>query len=123
MERFTLRYKAQHVTRFVTVQFIALVGWLVVQSFFSLSALGRTLPFAIIIVVEMVWWIATLGIMFLLFQREYNSFVQSALEVDEANSRLRRVTNQMLLNLQEQRAEEKRGHGGERTSSDGRDIS
>ena len=120
MERLTLRHKAQHVTRFVTVQLIALVGWLVVQSFFSLSSLGRTLPFAFMIVVETIWWLATLVIMFLLFQREYNYFVQSALEVEEANSRLRRATNQMLLNLQEQRTQEKSEHEGERTRNDGR---
>ena len=110
MERLTLRDKAQHITRFATIQFIALVGWIIVQSFFSLSSPGRTLPFALMIVVETVWWIATLVIMFLLFQREYNYFVHSALEVEEANSSLRRVTNQMLLSLQEQRIREKSEH-------------
>ncbi len=120
MKRFTLRHKAQHVTRFLTVQFIALIGWLVVQSFFSLSQLGQTLPFAVMIIVETIWWIATLVIMFLLFQREYDRFVHSALEVEEANNRLRRVTNQMLLNLQEQRTQGKSDHGVEHTSNDGR---
>ena len=110
MERLTLRDKAQHITRFVTIQFIALVGWIIVQSFFSLSPLGRTLPFMLTIIVEAIWWIATLAIMFLLFQREYRRFVQSASELEEANSRLRRVTNQMLLNLQEQRVREKSEH-------------
>ncbi len=113
MERSTLRNKAQHVTRFVTIQFIALVGWLIVQSFFSLSSLGRSLPFVLMIIVEAIWWIATLVIMFLLFQREYNRFVQSAFELEEANMRLRRVTNQMLVNLQEQHAQEKSEHGKE----------
>ncbi len=107
MEQFTLRHKAQHVTRFLTVQFIALAGWLTVQSFFSLSPLGHSLPFALMIIVETIWWIATLVIMFLLFQREYNSFVRSVIELEEANSRLRKATNQVLVNLQEQRTQEK----------------
>lgn len=110
MEQLTLRHKAQHVTRFLTVQFIALVGWLIVQSFFSLSPLGHSLPFALMIIVETIWWIATLVIMFLLFQREYNSFVRSAIELEEANSRLRNVTNQMINNIQQQHNQERSEH-------------
>ncbi len=120
MEQFTLRHKAQHVTRFVTIQLIALVGWLLVQSFFSLSPLGQNLPFVVMMIVETIWWIVTLVIMFWLFQREYNAFVQSALELEEANSRLRRATNQMLLNLQEQRTQEKSEHGAEHMPNEGR---
>src|SRR2546421_6542811 len=89
MAQFNMRHHSQRVIRFVTVQLIALVGWIVVQSLFSLSSFGRTLPFALMIVVEAVWWIATLLIMFLLFQREYNRFAQAALELEEANRRLR----------------------------------
>jgi hypothetical protein len=68
-----------------------------VQSFFSLSALGRTIPFAVTIVIEAIWWIAPLVIMFLLFRREYNSFVRAVLELEEANKSLRRATNDFLL--------------------------
>jgi tellurite resistance protein TehA-like permease len=99
MERFAMRHHAQRVTRFVTVQLIALVGWILVQSFFSLSPLGRTLPFALMIVVETIWWIATLVIMFLLFQREYRRFVQAVLDLEEANRRLRQRTNTIFNQL------------------------
>src|SRR5436309_14599636 len=99
MTFFTLRYHAQRVTYFVTVQLIALVGWILVQSFFSLSPLGRTLPFALMIVVEAIWWIATLLIMFVLFQREYKRFVKMALDLEEANRRLRMMTNNILSQI------------------------
>src|SRR5215471_14564795 len=97
MELLSMRQRSRRITWFVTVQFIALVGWIIVQSFFSLSALGRTIPFAVTIVIEAIWWIATLVIMFLLFRREYNSFVRAVLELEEANKNLRRATNDFLL--------------------------
>ena len=97
MELLSMRQRSRRITWFVTVQLIALVGWILVQSFFSLSALGHTIPFAVTIVIEAIWWIATLVIMFLLFRREYNGFVKAVLELEEANKRLRKATNDMLL--------------------------
>ena len=97
MEVLTLRQRARRITWFVTVQLIALVGWILVQSFFSLSTLGRTIPFAVTIVIEAIWWIATLVIMFLLFRREYHDFVHAVLELEDANKRLRRATSSFLL--------------------------
>ena len=108
MATFNMRQHAQRVTYFVTVQLIALVGWILVQSFFSLSPLGRTIPFAVVIVVEAIWWIATLVIMFVLFQREYRRFVQAALELEDANRRLRGVTNTILGELGNQGNQEER---------------
>src|SRR5439155_7294108 len=97
MDLLTMRQRARRITWFVTVQLIALVGWIFVQSFFSLSALGHTIPFAVTIVIEAIWWIATLVIMFLLFKREYNGFVKAVLELEEANKSLRKATNDFLL--------------------------
>jgi hypothetical protein len=97
-----MRQRASRVTRFATVQLIALVGWIIVQSFFSLSTPGRTIPFELTMVIEAIWWIATLVIMFLLFRREYNSFVQAALELEDANNRLREATNRVLNELKHQ---------------------
>lgn len=97
MELLTMRQRSRRITWFLTVQLIALVGWILVQSFFSISALGRTIPFAVTIVIEAIWWIATLVIMFLLFRREYNSFVKAVIELEEANKNLRRATNDYLL--------------------------
>ncbi len=103
-----MEQRANRITRFVTVQLIALVGWIIVQSFFSLSPLGRTIPFAVTMVIEAIWWIATLVIMFLLFRREYNRFVQAVLELEEANRRLRETTNNVLLELRNQSNQEER---------------
>jgi hypothetical protein len=97
MELLTMRQRSRRITWFLTVQLIALVGWILVQSFFSLSTPGRAIPFAVTIVIEAIWWIATLVIMFLLFKREYNGFVKAVLELEEANKSLRRATNDFLL--------------------------
>ncbi len=102
MELLSMRQRSRRITWFVTVQLIALVGWIIVQSFFSLSALGRTIPFAITIVIEAIWWIATLVIMFFLFRREYNGFVRAVLELEDANKSLRRATNDYLLERRSQ---------------------
>lgn len=103
-----MQQRANRITRFVTVQLIALVGWIIVQSFFSLSSLGRTIPFAVTMVIEAIWWIATLVIMFLLFRREYNRFVRAVLDLEEANRRLRETTNNVLLELRNQGNQEER---------------
>ena len=100
MQGITMRDRAQRVSRFIIVQFIALVGWIIVQSTFSLTSLGRTIPFALMMVIEAIWWIVTLGIMLVLFRREYNRFVQSAVDLEDANRKLREATNQILAQIQ-----------------------
>src|SRR6266581_4524335 len=99
MEQSGMQKRAYRVRRFLIVQLIALIGWIIVQSFFSLSPFGRTIPYAITIVIEAVWWIATLVIMFVLFKQEYDSFVRAVLDLEEADTRLRGVTNNILLEL------------------------
>ncbi len=109
MQQLTMRQKAHRVTRFVIVQFIALVGWIIVQSFFSLSPPGRTIPFALIMVIEAIWWIATLAIMLRLFIWEYSRFVQSAVELEDANRKLREATNQILAQIRGQSTQAESG--------------
>jgi hypothetical protein len=98
-----IEQRASRITRFVVVQLIALIGWIIVQSFFSLSLPGRAIPFTVTIVIEAVWWIITLVIMFLLFRREYKSFVQAAVELEDANKRLREATNRVLYEIKTHR--------------------
>ncbi len=74
---------AYRVSYFVTVQLIALIGWIIVQSLFTLTVL-HIVPFPVVMVIETIWWIATLVIMFVLFRRVYNGFVQAVLELEEA---------------------------------------
>jgi len=103
-----MQERAYRISRFVTVQLIALVGWIIVQSFFTLSPPGRTIPFTLIMVIEAIWWTATLVIMFLLFRREYNNFVQAVLDLEDANRRLRHSTNTALSGLINQSDQEGR---------------
>src|SRR5712692_396091 len=94
-----MQQRSYRITRFVTIQLIALVGWIIVQTSFTLSPLGRTIPFPLIMVIETIWWIATLVIMFLLFKQEYNRFVKAVVDLEEANKRLRHATNTALSGL------------------------
>ena len=96
MAALNMNRRAYRVSYFVTVQLIALIGWIIVQSLFTLTVL-RTVPFGIVMVIETIWWIATLVIMFLLFRRIYNDFVQSVLDLEEANRKLRERTNSFLF--------------------------
>jgi magnesium-transporting ATPase (P-type) len=107
MKLYSIEHRAYRVTWFLTVQLIALIGWIIVQSFFSLSPLGQNLGFTPTIVVEAIWWIATLVIMFVLFKREYNSFVKAALDLEQADKKLRETTNNILSDLRNQREQEK----------------
>ena len=97
-----MQQRASRVTVFATVQTIALVGWIIVQSTFSLSPFGHNIPFPVTIVIEAIWWALTLVIMFVLFRKEYNRFVQSVLELEEANTVLRQRTNSALFDLKNQ---------------------
>lgn len=99
MNAFSLQLKAQRVTRFLLVQFCALAGWIAVQLFFALSPLGHTLSFPAIMIIESIWWMALLLLMLRLFLHEYNRFVQAALDLEDANLRLRRRTNSLLEQL------------------------
>jgi hypothetical protein len=106
-----MQQRASRITVFVTVQTIALVGWIIVQSTFTLSPFGRNIPFPVIMVIETIWWIATLVIMFVLFRREYARFVQSVVELEEANKVLRQRTNSALFELRDQGNQEEKSSG------------
>lgn len=106
MAAIPMQQRAYRITYFVTVQLIALVGWIIVQSLFSLSPLGRNIPFAVTIIIETIWWIATLVIMFMLFRREYNNFVKAVVDLEEANNRLRNTTNTIFQGLRNQENQE-----------------
>ena len=95
----SMRQHAQRMNWFVTVQFIALIGWIIVQSTFTLSPFGRNISFPVIMIVETIWWIATLVIMFFMFRRLYNNFIRSAIDLEDANKRLRDTTNSILKDM------------------------
>jgi len=99
--RFTMRQKSRRVIRFVVIQCIALIGSIAVQSFFSLFPVAQTLPFILVIFIEAVWWSGLLLLMLLLFLLEYNRFVQAAVDLEEANRRLRLETNGLFQQMRE----------------------
>lgn len=101
-----MRQKSNRVIRFVGIQFTALIGWVAVQSFFSLSSFGQTLPFALIIVIEGIWWGGLLFIMFLLFLSEYRRFAQAAIDLEDANTRLREETNRLFRQVRQAQKED-----------------
>jgi len=99
MAMLTISQHANSVRRFVIIQLVALIGWILVQTFFTLSPPGRTVPFSVIIIIEAIWWAVTLVLMFLVFRRIYESFAQAAVDLEEANKRLRQRTNTILSDL------------------------
>lgn len=96
MAAISVQQRAYGISYFMTTQLIALIGWIIVQSLFSLSPIGQTIPFPIMMVVETIWWIATLVIMYWLFRRIYNNFVKAVSDLEDANNRLRSATNRFL---------------------------
>lgn len=96
MATLSMSRRAYRISYFVTVQLIALIGWIIVQTVFTLSPLAHYISFPLIMVIETIWWIATLVIMFWLFRRIYNDFVKSVIDLEDANKRLRERTNVFL---------------------------
>lgn len=99
MAMLNMSERARRITWFVTVQLIALVGWIIVQSLFSLSPISSSLSFTAKLIIEAIWWIATLVIMFVLFRREYNGFVKAVLDLEDANRKLRKAASDLLIEI------------------------
>ena len=94
-----LRERANRISSFLTVQLIALIGWIIVQSLLFVSPISNSLPFIGKMIIETIWWILTLVIMFYLFRRIYNRFVKAVLDLEDANKRLRKATSDLLQEI------------------------
>src|ERR1051326_3621430 len=94
-----LRERANRISSFLRVQLIALIGWIIVQSIFFVTPISDSLPFIIKMVIETIWWIATLVIMYLLFKRIYDRFVKAVVDLEDANKRLRQATSELLQGM------------------------
>jgi Sec-independent protein translocase protein TatA len=66
--------------------------------------------YMLIIFIEAVWWSGLLLLMLLLFLFEYNRFVQAAVDLEEANRRLRLETNGLFQQMRE-KSRASRGQG------------
>lgn len=94
-----LRERANRISSFLTIQLIALIGWIIVQTLLFTTPISGSVPFIVKMVIETIWWIATLVIMFYLFRRIYDRFVKSVLDLEDANKRLRQATNELLQRM------------------------
>ncbi len=94
-----MRERANRISSFLTVQLIALIGWIIVQSLLFISPVSNSLPFIVKMIIETIWWIATLVIMFYLFRRIYDRFVKAVLDLEDANRRLRKATSDLLIEI------------------------
>ena len=106
-----LHERANRISSFLTVQLIALVGWIIVQSLLFVTPVSDSVPFVVKMVIETIWWIATLVIMYFLFKRIYDRFVKAVFDLEDANTRLRRATSDLMQSMvkpgeQEQQQEE-----------------
>ncbi len=61
---------------FFITALVALLGWVVVQTLFSLSSFGRANPF-IVLVIEFFWWLSLLAVLAVLFRRVLGRLVVS----------------------------------------------
>ena len=94
-----MRERANRISSFLTVQLIALIGWIIVQSLLFITPVSNSVPFIVKMVIETIWWIATLVIMFYLFRRIYDRFVKAVLDLEDANRRLRKATSDLLIEI------------------------
>ena len=94
-----MRERANRISSFLTVQLIALIGWIIVQSLLFVSPVSNSLPFIVKMIIETIWWIATLVIMFYLFRRIYDRFVKAVLDLEDADKRLRKATSDLLIKM------------------------
>ncbi len=61
---------------FFITALIALLGWVVVQTLFSLSSFGQANPF-IVLVIEFFWWLSLLAVLAVLFRRVLGRLIVS----------------------------------------------
>ena len=94
-----LRERANRISSFLTVQLIALIGWIIVQSLLFVTPISSSVPFIVKMIIETIWWIATLVIMYFLFKRIYDRFVKAVVDLEDANRRLRKATSELLQGM------------------------
>ncbi len=94
-----LRERANRISLFLTIQLVALVGWIIVQTLLFITPISSNVPFIVKMIIETIWWIATLVIMFYLFRRLYDRFVKAVFDLEDANNRLRKATSELLQGM------------------------
>ncbi len=85
---------------FFSTALIALLGWVVVQTLFSLSPFGRANPF-LVLTIEFAWWLSLLAILSLLFHRVLGRLIASTHRLKGVEKHLEDANEQIVQkNLQ-----------------------
>ena len=90
-----LENTSQRLRLFFSTALIALLGWVVVQTLFSLSPFGRANPF-LVLAIEFFWWLSLLGVLSLLFRRVLWGLVVSMHRLRGAEKRLEDANEQIV---------------------------
>ncbi len=80
---------------FFSTALIALLGWVVVQTLFSLSSFGRAYPF-IVLTIEFFWWLSLLAVLAVLFRRVLGRLIISTRTLKDAEKRLEDANEQIV---------------------------
>lgn len=79
---------------FFSTALIALLGWVVVQTLFSLSPFGQANPF-VVLVIEFLWWLSLLAMLAILFRRVLARLVVSTRMLKGVEQRLEQANEQI----------------------------
>ena len=79
---------------FFITALVALLGWVVVQTLFSLSPFGRAYPF-IVLTIEFFWWLSLLAVLAILFRRVLGRLVVSTHTLKGVEKRLEDANEQI----------------------------
>ena len=90
-----LENTSQRLRHFFSTALLALLGWVIVQTLFSLSSFGQTYPF-LVLAIEFVWWLSLLGVLSLLFRRVLWGLVISMRRLRGVEKRLEDANEQIV---------------------------
>ncbi len=89
-----LENSSQRIRMFFIVALVALLGWVVVQTLFSLSPFGQSNPF-VVLVIEFIWWLTLLAVLAILFRKAIARLIFSTYNVKLVEKRLAEANEQI----------------------------
>ncbi len=90
-----LEDSSKRIRLFFITALVALLGWVLVQTLFSLSPFGRAYPF-IVLTIEFFWWLSLLAVLVVLFRRVIGRLVTSTHTLKGVEKRLEEANEQIL---------------------------
>ena len=89
-----LENTSQRLRLFFSTALLALLGWVVVQTLFSLSPFGQAYPF-LVLAIEFVWWLSLLGVLAFLFRNVLGRLIMSTRTLRGVEKRLEDANEQI----------------------------